>query len=126
MSLLLVGTFSAVILGLVGLYGVLAYVVRQRSNELGIRLAIGASPTTIMRSVVRDGALLTLIGIAVGVPIAFAFTRSMRVFLFQVSPIDPVIFVVMPALLLFAALLASYVPARRAGQIDPIRVLRGD
>ncbi len=124
MLLLLVGAGTALFLGLVGIYGVLAYAVRQRGSELGIRIALGASPVGVVRMVVREGAVLASIGIAAGLVAAFALTRLLGSLLYQVSPSDPATFAGMAALLFAVAIVASYVPARRAGRIDPVQALR--
>jgi putative ABC transport system permease protein len=124
MLLLFVGTAAAVFLGVIGIYGVLSYTVSLRSSELGIRLALGASPTKVALMVVRQGALDAGVGIAAGVIAATGLTRYLRTLLYEVSPTDAVTFGAMAALLLAVALLASYAPARRAGRIDPIKALQ--
>ena len=124
MVLLLVGAATALLLGLIGIYGVLSYAVRQRTPELGVRIALGASPAALVRMVVRQGALLAVGGIAVGLLAAFILTRFVRSLLYDVSPSEPAAFVGMAALLFAVALAASYVPARRAGRIDPVRALK--
>ena len=124
--LLLVGAGTALFLGVVGIYGILAYAVRQRTPELGVRLALGATPAGVAAMVVREGARLALAGTAVGVAASLALTRFLRGLLYQVSPGDPLAFAATAALLLAVALAASYLPARRAGRIDPVRALRGE
>ena len=126
MLLLLVGAATALLLGLIGIYGVLAYAVRQRTSELGVRIALGASPGAMVAMVVRQGALLAIGGIAAGLLAAFALTRFVRSLLYEVSPSDPAAFAGMAALLFAVALAASYVPARRAGRIDPVRALKAE
>ena len=126
MLLLLVGAATALLLGLIGIYGVLSYAVRQRTSELGVRIALGASPGALVRMVVRQGALLAVSGIVAGLLAAFVLTRFVRSLLYQVSPSNPLAFAGMAALLFAVALAASYVPARRAGQIDPVRALKAD
>jgi putative ABC transport system permease protein len=126
MLLLLVGAATALFLGVIGIYGVLSYAVRQRTSELGVRIALGASPGAVVGMVVRQGALLAVGGIAAGLVAAFALTRFVRSLLYEVSPSDPAAFAGMAALLLAVALAASYVPARRAGRIDPVRALKAE
>jgi predicted permease len=126
MLLLLVGAATALFLGVIGIYGVLSYAVRQRTSELGVRIALGASPGAVVGMVVRQGALLAVGGIAAGLVAAFALTRFVRSLLYEVSPSDPAAFAGMAALLFAVALAASYVPARRAGRIDPVRALKSE
>ncbi len=126
MMLLLVAAATALSLGVIGIYGVLSYAVSQRAAELGVRIALGASPATVIRMVVGKGALLTLAGIGVGSVAAFALTRYLRTLLYEVSPTDPMAFVAMATLLFAVALAASYVPARRAAQLDPLVALRSE
>ena len=124
MLLVLVAAGTALCLGVIGIYGILSYAVSQRTSELGLRIALGASPKAVVRMVVRQGALLALAGIALGIVSALALTRYLRTLLYEVSPTDPVAFVVMTALLFGVALAASYVPARRAALVDPVVALR--
>src|SRR5438034_2290 len=126
MMLLLVAAATALSLGVIGIYGVLSYAVSQRAAELGVRIALGASPATVIRMVVGKGALLTLAGIGVGSVAAFALTRYLRTLLYEVSPTHPMAFVAMATLLFAVALAASYVPARRAAQLDPLVALRSE
>jgi predicted permease len=122
----LVGTFG--VLGLVlagiGIYGVLAYHVAQRSREFGIRIALGATRRDVVALVLGKGALLAGIGAASGLGIAAGVTHFLRSFLYGVSPLDPVTFVAVPLVLLAVALLATWLPARRATQVQPVAVLR--
>ena len=122
---LLVG-FAAValILAVVGLYGMLAYSVTQRSREMGIRMALGARPTAVFRMVVRQGMMLVVVGIVLGVIGAIAATRLLAAQLFAVTPRDPAVFVVVATALTMAGLAACIVPARRATKADPIAALR--
>jgi len=126
MLLLLVASGTALVLALVGIYGVLSYAVSQRMPELGLRIALGQSPAGVVRMVMRQGAYLALTGIATGLLAAFALTRYLRTLLYQVSPNDPAAFVAMAGLLFAVALAASYLPAQRAARIDPVRALRGE
>jgi len=108
----------------VGLYGVMAYSVTQRSHELGIRIAVGASPRDILRLVVGQGIRMTLLGAAIGLVVSLAVTRALSSLLFGVSVTDPLTFVAVPVVLAFVAILACYLPARRAMRVDPIIALR--
>ncbi len=114
----------ALTLGIIGIYGVISYTVSQRQREIGIRLALGAQGGHVLQMVLRQGAKLALIGVAVGVCAAFALTQLMRNLLFGVTAYDPVTFVAVAALLVVVVLLASYIPARRAMLVDPIVALR--
>jgi ABC-type antimicrobial peptide transport system permease subunit len=114
----------ALLLGIVGIYGVVSYSVSQRTRELGIRIALGAGNAELRAMVVRQGVLLAGIGIGVGLAVAAAVTRIMSSLLFETSPIDPVTFAVASASLLGAAAIASYLPAHRASSINPVDALR--
>ncbi|HEX9636309.1 MAG TPA: FtsX-like permease family protein, partial [Acidobacteriota bacterium] len=126
-SMLLLSLFGAValVLAAVGLYGLLAQVVGQRSHEIGIRMALGAPPGSISRLILSEGAILTGVGLALGCAAAFLLTRLLSSMLYAVSPLDPSIFLLAALLLLAVALLTCYQPARRAQSVDPIRILRG-
>ena len=126
MVLLSVFSITALTLAVVGIYGVLAYSVAQRRQELGIRLALGAESADILRLVVRQGLTLAASGVALGLLGALLLTRVMSSLLYKVSSRDVVSFVFMPLLLLLVAGLTSYVPARRATKVDPIAALRQD
>lgn len=125
-SLLLIGVFStiAALLAGVGLYGVLATSVRQRTAEIGVRMALGAAPSRIFRLMVGKGLYLSTIGIAIGLVAAFLLTRVLASMLVEVKPTDPVTFVSVAVLFLFIAILASWLPARRASGLDPTTALR--
>jgi putative ABC transport system permease protein len=127
-TLLTLGVVSALalILGAVGLYGVLSYVVAQRTREIGVRMALGAEASRVRRMVVAQGARVVAAGVVIGVAVALAFTRALGSLLFGVKPVDGVTFVGMSATMVAIGLLASYVPARRASKVDPIESLRGD
>jgi putative ABC transport system permease protein len=112
------------ILASVGLYGVIAYTASQRTHEIGIRRALGAKPREILQLILRDGLILALLGIASGLAAAFAITRVLSVMLYGIGATDAVTFVGVPLFLLLVALLACYIPARRAMRFDPIVALR--
>jgi len=114
----------ALLLAAVGIYGVMSYAVAQRTHEIGIRVALGARRRDVLRLVVGEGMLLAVIGIAVGVAGAIGLTRFISGLLFSVSPTDPLTLGTVALMLLGIALLACYVPARRASSVDPIRALR--
>ena len=114
----------ALALGILGIYGVISYAVSQRTREIGIRMALGAKKSELAWMFVRSALLLTGVGTAMGLGAAAALVRLMRTLLFGVSPLDPVTFMAVPAVLVAAAALASYLPARRAAAIDPVEALR--
>jgi putative ABC transport system permease protein len=116
----------ALLLGIVGIYGVIAYAVSQRTREIGIRMAVGAQPAGLLRMFVRQGLLLAGVGAALGLAAAAGLTRLMSSLLFGVTPLDPVTYAAVSALLILAAVLASYLPARRAIAIDPVEALRAE
>ena len=118
--------FAAIALALaaVGVYGVIAYSVAQRTREIGVRVALGAQRQNVLRMVLGDGAVLAAIGVGIGLVGALFVTRFMRSMLYGVSPFDPVSFVAVAAILSAIAFIASYVPARRAAKVDPIVALR--
>jgi macrolide transport system ATP-binding/permease protein len=123
---ILVSAFGvlATVLAMVGLYGVMSYTVSRRTRELGVRLALGATRNGVVRMVLSRGLQTTLIGIGVGVVLAWAFTRVLSGFLYGVSTLDPLVFTLAAAALLTIGLLASYRPARTAARVDPVEVLR--
>lgn len=124
----LFGLFSglAAVLSAVGIYGVLSYLVSQRRREIGIRLAIGAAPQAVARMVLGRGLLLAGTGVALGVGTSVLLGRVIAVLLYDVAPTDPRSFAAGAAVLLVVALVASYLPARRATRIDPVTALRTD
>jgi putative ABC transport system permease protein len=126
MILTLFGLFAGagLLLSAVGIYGVVAYGVRQRMNEIGIRVALGADAMSIRRLIVGQGLRYALAGIAVGVPVAIALSGFMRGIVFGVPPTDPLSFALVPAFLVLVAAVASWIPAQRAAKADPCEVLR--
>jgi ABC-type antimicrobial peptide transport system permease subunit len=126
MLLLALFAFTSLTLATIGIYGVLAYLVGQGTREIGIRMALGATRSSILRLVVGRGVLLTLSGVACGVTGALLLTRLMRSLLFGVTASDPLTFFVIPLLLILISLLATIIPAHRASEIDPAECLRYD
>jgi predicted permease len=114
----------ALLLGLVGIYGVISYSVSQRTREVGIRMALGAGRDTVRTMFLRHGLVLAAVGVACGLAASFAVTRLMSTLLFEVSPIDPITYCTVSVVLIGAALLASYLPAHKATGIDPMEALR--
>jgi putative ABC transport system permease protein len=123
---LLLGIFAAVALALaaIGTYGVMAYSVAERRQEIGIRMALGAQSTSVLAMVLRQGFGVAAVGLALGTAGAFGLTKFLQTMLLNVSTTDPMSFVTAPLLLAFVALLACYLPARRATTVDPARVLK--
>ena len=122
----LFGTFGFVglVLAAVGLYGVMSYAVSRRTHEIGIRMAMGAQPGTVERLVLRQGMILTLIAVALGWPSAWMLAKVASSFLYGIQPHDALTFVVVPPFLAGIALVACWIPARRAASIDPMQALR--
>jgi putative ABC transport system permease protein len=123
---LLLATFSgiALFLAAIGIYGVMAYSVAQRTQEIGVRMALGARPLHVLRLVLGQSLGMLLIGIVIGLAGAFALTRLMRTLLFEITATDPLTYVTVIGLLTVVALLACYIPARRAAKVDPLIALR--
>jgi ABC-type antimicrobial peptide transport system permease subunit len=126
--MLLLATFSglALVLAAIGLYGVLAYDVSQRTREIGIRGALGAPRGSIINLVLRQSLWKTGVGLLLGLAGGFIMSRSMESLLFEVTPLDPVAYVGVCVALLFVAVLASWLPARRAARVDPVIALRAE
>ncbi|MGC2400484.1 MAG: FtsX-like permease family protein [Acidobacteriaceae bacterium] len=124
--LLLVGLFAciALILAGVGLYGVVAFSVAQRTREIGIRMAVGAQRSDVLRLVLGKGARMALIGVAIGIGASLAITRLMSSLFFGIGANDPLTFASVALLISLVALAASYIPARRAMRVDPVKTLR--
>lgn len=124
----LLSGFAAIALALavVGLYGVLSYVVARRTHEIGIRMALGADGRDVVAMVVRHGLTLAVIGVVLGVAAAFSLTRVMRGLLYEIAPTDPLTFVLAPVVLLTVALVASAIPAARAVRVSPVAALKTD
>ncbi len=125
-SVLLLSSLAivATLLAAVGIYGVVSFLVSQRTREIAIRTALGATPADILRGIMKQGLLLLLAGVVVGLMAAAAVTRLIQSMLYGVSPTEPAVFVAAVALLSLITLMACYLPARRATRIDPMTVLR--
>ncbi|RPJ75637.1 MAG: FtsX-like permease family protein, partial [Acidobacteria bacterium] len=117
---------AALLLAAIGIYGLMAYSVEQRTQELGIRLALGAPVGRVRRMVVLQGMALALVGLVIGVAASFGLGRLMTTFLYGVTAKDPLVFTAVPVLLAVVALIAVWLPARRASRIDPIIALRAE
>jgi putative ABC transport system permease protein len=128
LNMMLLGVFAAVavLLAAIGIYGVVAYSVTQRTPEIGIRIALGARPADVLRLVLVQGALLALVGLGIGLAGAFALSRIMSNLIFGVSSTDPYVFGAVTLLLLLISLLGSFIPARRATRVDPMIALRSE
>jgi len=124
--LLAIAGAMALILGIVGIYGVIAYAVTQRTREIGIRMALGAQAAGLRQMFVRQGLLLAGIGAIIGLGAAAGLTRLMSSLLFGVKALDPLTYAGVAAILIAAAALASYLPARRATRVDPLDALRAE
>jgi putative ABC transport system permease protein len=124
MGLLVLFATIATVLSAVGIYSVMAYTVSQRTHEIGIRVAVGARRSHLLKLVLGQGLRLAAIGLAAGIAGAFALTRVMANLLFEVTPFDPVTIAAVTLLMMVLALLACYIPARHASRVDPMAALR--
>jgi putative ABC transport system permease protein len=124
LSLLVAFAVLALVLAAVGVYGVMAYAVTQRTHEFGIRTALGASPTDVLKQVFLEGGRLAALGLALGLIAALLLTRLMASLLFGVSPSDPITLGLVAVILALVAFAACYIPARRAARVDPVIALR--
>jgi ABC-type lipoprotein release transport system permease subunit len=115
----------ALVLGALGLYGVLSYVVAERTREIGVRMALGATAGVVQRQVVTQGTKVVLVGVVIGLAAAIAATRLLGTLLYDVQAVDPLVFAGMSAMMIAVGMLASYIPARRASGVDPLEALRG-
>jgi ABC-type antimicrobial peptide transport system permease subunit len=127
-TMLTLGVVSglALLLGAIGLYGVLSYVVAARTREIGVRMALGATRGAVRRLVVSQGARVVLAGVVIGVGAALASTRLLGALLFGVKAVDAVVFAAMSLMMIAIGMMASYMPARRASSVHPIESLRSD
>ena len=127
-TMLTLGVVSglALILGAVGLYGVVSYVVAERTREIGVRMALGATAAMVRRMVVGQGARVVLVGVVIGVAGALAATRLLSTLLYGVRAVDPLLFAAMSLMMIAIGMMASYLPARRASSVDPNESLRGE
>jgi putative ABC transport system permease protein len=116
----------ALLLAAIGLYGVLSYVVAERTREIGVRMALGATASGVRRMVVSQGTRVVAVGVVIGIAVAFAATRLLGTLLYGVKPVDPIVFAAMSVMMIAIGVLASYVPARRASSVNPIESLRSD
>jgi ABC-type antimicrobial peptide transport system permease subunit len=120
------GSFGilAIVLAAIGLYGVMSYVVAGRTREIGVRIALGAARRDVLLLIIRQGMTLAVIGLGIGLSVAFGVAQLLEKLLFGVSPVDPLTFAGVSLLLAFVAALACYIPARRATKVDPLVALR--
>jgi putative ABC transport system permease protein len=126
MVLLLVAAIVALLLGIVGIYGVMSYIVSQRTGEIGVRLALGAAPSSVAAMIARQGVVVALAGVGVGLMTATAGTRLISTLLYGVGPRDPVVFAATAVLLVLVTLVACWIPARRAARLSPLEALRSE
>jgi ABC-type antimicrobial peptide transport system permease subunit len=126
LTMLAIAGSMALLLGIIGIYGVVSYAVSQRTREIGIRLALGAQKSELKWMFVRSALGLTAAGVGIGVVAASALTQALKSLLYGISPLDPLTYLAVPIVLVLSAALASYLPARRAASVNPIQALRMD
>ena len=126
LSVIVAFALSALLLAALGIYGVTAYIVAQRTHEMGVRIALGATHGRVVGMVLRRGVMLAVVGALLGLVGALVLTRLLDALLFATSPTEPVVFLGVPVLLLVVSLVACYVPARRASRVDPVVALRSE
>jgi predicted permease len=126
LTMLSIAAVLALLLGVIGMYGAISYGVSQRRREIGVRIVLGAKRGEVQRMFLRQGLIMTTVGVVVGLIGAVALTRSMKSLLFEVSPVDPLTYAAVSAMLILAAAAASYLPSRRATRVDPIDSLRAE
>jgi ABC-type antimicrobial peptide transport system permease subunit len=126
MTLIIIAASVALMLGVVGIYGVMSYIVSQRTGEIGVRLALGADPGQVAGMIVRQGGLVAIAGVIVGLGLAYAGSRLIASLLYGVSARDPVVFAATTVLLLTVALVACWLPARRGARLSPLEALRAE
>jgi ABC-type antimicrobial peptide transport system permease subunit len=124
MMLLIIFGSAGLLMAVIGVYGVMSYSVQQRTQEMGVRMALGAQTSNLRNMVIGQGMMLSCIGVALGIGGAFAVTRFLANFLFGVKTWDPVAFIAAPLVLCAVALIAVWIPARRATRVDPMTALR--
>jgi len=124
MTLLIIAASVAVMLGVIGIYGVMSYIVSQRTSEIGVRLALGADPRQVAGMIVRQGGLVAVAGVVVGLGLTYAGSRFLASLLYGVSARDPAVFAWTTVLLLTVALVACWLPARRGARLNPLEALR--
>jgi putative ABC transport system permease protein len=123
---LLLGSFAliAMLLAGIGIYGLISFSTSQRTHEIGVRMALGAEARDVLRMILKEGIVLSLLGVGIGLVGAFALSRLLKGMLYEITPTDPLTFAAISLLLVFVAMLASYLPARRATKVDPSVALR--
>jgi predicted lysophospholipase L1 biosynthesis ABC-type transport system permease subunit len=126
MTLIVAAAAVALLLGIIGIYGVMSYIVSQRTSEIGVRLALGAEPGTVATMILRQGGLVALAGAAIGLAAALAGSRVIASLLYGIGPRDPAVFAATTLLLLLVAAAACWLPARRAARLSPLEALRAD
>jgi ABC-type antimicrobial peptide transport system permease subunit len=124
--MLAIAASMALLLGVVGIYGVVSYAVSQRRREIGIRAALGAQQRDLQRMFVRHGLVLAGVGVAIGLVVAAGVTRLMSALLYGITPLDPLTYAAVPVILMSATVLASYLPARQIASVDPVEALRSE